>query len=88
MKRIIVGILSIVYITLASGIVMNIHYCMGQLSAVSYSYHDAHSCSKCGMENKKGCCHSDFAIVKISDDQQSMKTGFSFVGPVTNRNRA
>ena len=77
MKRTILGILSLIYITVASGVVINIHYCMGRIAEVGYAYNASDKCDKCGMKNKEGCCHSEFKIVKLNDDQQQVKTDIS-----------
>jgi hypothetical protein len=79
MKKLFLGILSFVYITVASGIVVNIHYCMGRLSAVDYGYNSTNKCSKCGMENKKGCCHNESKFIKLADDQQLAKANIAIV---------
>lgn len=70
--------MAFVYIVVASGVAVNIHYCMGKLTGVDYSYNNDGTCGKCGMKNKKGCCHNDFKIVKISDDQQLAKVNIDF----------
>ncbi|MBS1949208.1 MAG: hypothetical protein JST47_15720 [Bacteroidetes bacterium] len=77
MKRTLLGILTFVYITVASGVVVNMHYCMGKLAGVGYGYEETNQCSKCGMHDN-GCCHNDPKFIKITDDQQIVKTGVSF----------
>jgi hypothetical protein len=77
MKKIIAGILSIIYFTVTTGFAINIHYCMGHVSSIDYSYSNSKNCGQCGMENKKGCCHSEFKIVKLSDEQQVSKANIS-----------
>ena len=77
MKKIIAGILSIIYLTITSGFAINIHYCMGHVSSVDYAYSNSKKCGHCGMENKKGCCHSEFKVVKLTDDQQLAKSNIS-----------
>lgn len=77
MKKIIAGILSIIYLTVTSGFAINIHYCMGHVSSVDYTYNNNKKCGNCGMENKKGCCHSEFKIIKLADDQQLAKANIS-----------
>ncbi|HVM89758.1 MAG TPA: hypothetical protein VMT76_16345 [Puia sp.] len=75
MKKIFLGILTFVYISVTSGIIVNIHYCMGRLAAVEYGYSNAtNKCGKCGMDNN-GCCHNESKYIKITDDQQSVKSG-------------
>ena len=80
MKRFLSGILAVLYLAIASGIGISIHYCMGNKTGVEYSYHADHQCHRCGMENKPGCCHDEYKIVKISDDQLIAKADQSFQG--------
>ena|SRR5882724_2777663 len=81
MKKIILGILSLIYLTVASGVVIGTHYCMGKMAETGYSYRMDNTCSKCRMENKDGCCHTEFKIVKLTDDQQQQKANFGFNEP-------
>ncbi|HEX4374543.1 MAG TPA: hypothetical protein VHZ50_14675 [Puia sp.] len=73
MKKVFVSILSILYLIVACGFAVNIQYCMGRVSSIDYAYNHSKICSRCGMENKTGCCHSEFKIIKISGDQQTAK---------------
>jgi hypothetical protein len=73
MKKVFVSILSILYLIVACGFGVNIQYCMGRVSSIDYSYNHKKICSSCGMENKTGCCRSEFKVIKISDDQQTAK---------------
>jgi hypothetical protein len=78
MNKIFTGILAFLYMAFASGIVVNIHYCMGKPDSVGYAGNNSRDiCSRCGMENKKGCCHNELKIVKIADDQQMAKANLS-----------
>jgi hypothetical protein len=73
-KRVLIAILAFFYLGLASGIVMNLHYCMGKLSSVEYGYNEHHHCGKCGMEKKDGCCNTEFKVVKLQDSHQWTKS--------------
>ncbi|MBS1932672.1 MAG: hypothetical protein JST96_01645 [Bacteroidetes bacterium] len=79
MKKLLSGIFSLLYFAVASGVAVNIHYCMGHVSTVDYVYNKNNSgtCGKCGMENKKGCCHNESKFIKLTDDQQLVKADFS-----------
>lgn len=68
MKKGLVILLAIVYLTLTSGVVVNIHYCMGRVAGVSYGHEAEHKCDKCGMEEKKGCCETEHKLVKADSD--------------------
>lgn len=65
--------------TVASGVVVNVHYCMGRIASVGYGY-DAHKkCSKCGMSSKKkGCCHTESKLVKVEDAHQLVNANVHF----------
>ena len=68
MKKGLIFLLAIIYITLTSGIVVNIHYCMGRVAGVTYGAEAEHRCDKCGMEQKKGCCGTEHKLVKADSD--------------------
>lgn len=68
MKKGLIFLLAIIYITLTSGVVVNIHYCMGRVAGVTYGAEAEHRCDKCGMESKKGCCGTEHKLVKADSD--------------------
>jgi hypothetical protein len=73
-KKAAIGILALLYVISTSGVVVNVHYCMGALTSVSYGDTDAGRCGKCGMKQKSGCCHSELKLVKLNDvHQQTVK---------------
>lgn len=87
MKKAVVAILAFLYITIACGVMVNIHYCMGSIANIDYGYNQAHNCGKCGMkeQNKKGCCHTESKIVKIEDEHQLVKAqAHQFQAPAAN----
>ncbi|MFT3824241.1 MAG: hypothetical protein QM731_09985 [Chitinophagaceae bacterium] len=75
MKKLIVAILALLYISTSAGATVHLHYCMGKL--VNWSlWHDkdGDNCGKCGMSksNKlnKGCCKDEHKLVKLEKDQR------------------
>ena len=70
MKKIFILILAFVYLVVSSGIVVNMHYCMGKLADVSYNIPGDSHCGICGMDNS-GCCHDDIKVVKLEDNHKS-----------------
>jgi hypothetical protein len=76
MKKFFISILSVLYLIVTCGFAVQIHYCMGRISNVDYTYSHSKKCLRCGMENK-GCCHSEFKVIKISDDQQTAKANIA-----------
>jgi len=73
-KKAVIAILALLYIITTSGVVVNVHYCMGAVASVTYGHEAPESCGKCGMKEKDGCCHSELKVVKLDDvHQQAVK---------------
>lgn len=80
MKKAFVAILAILYLTITSGVVVNVHYCMGRIASVEYGSDDHDVCSKCGMPGQKNkCCHTEYKLVKVQDAHQLAKTQVQFL---------
>jgi hypothetical protein len=67
MKRLLALILSVSFIAASSGASVNVHYCRGKVSSVSWSIFPTPSC-KCGKKTMKGCCKTETRLVKLSDN--------------------
>jgi hypothetical protein len=75
MKKIIVALLAVLYLGSSSGATIHLHYCMGKLVNLSFSFNEKEKekCSKCGMKNsrdQKGCCKNEHKQIKIEKDQK------------------
>jgi hypothetical protein len=66
MKRVLATILAFTYLALTSGVVVSVHYCMGEVAGVAIGHTNADACGTCGMDND-GCCHDDVSVVKVQD---------------------
>jgi hypothetical protein len=66
MKKILAISLAIVYLAIASGVVVNVHYCMGEVASVALGHSESDRCGNCGMDND-GCCNDEVTVVKIQD---------------------
>jgi hypothetical protein len=80
-KRSLVAILTVIYFAISSGVVMNVHYCMGKLSSVKLDAFGAKACA-CGKSEKKSCCKTELKVVKIEDVQKASYADFAFQLPV------
>jgi len=79
MKKVFLGILTMLYMTVASGIAMEIHYCMGKKAGVEFYGSDSDKCGRCGMKDKKsGCCHDEHKFYKLSDSHKNVTNDISF----------
>ena len=79
MKKALAISVAFIYLAITSGLVLQIHYCMGREvgSSISLADSSTHKCSECGMENAKNkCCHDDVKIIKLQDVHQQATAGF------------
>lgn len=72
MKKFIVAILAILYLSTSMGATIQLHYCMGRLVDWGMARNDNSKCSNCGMEKKghKGCCKDEYKLIKNENDQK------------------
>jgi hypothetical protein len=82
-KKILFAISTVIYMALSCGIAMEIHYCMGSKAGVYFYGVEKDKCGKCGMKEKKGCCHDEFKFYKIEDSYKNVSNDISFATPVT-----
>lgn len=72
--------IALLYLSATSGMVMNVHYCMGKFSSISFGYEKDHNdgtCDRCGMlKTENHCCKDKVAEVKLNDVHQNASTDF------------
>jgi hypothetical protein len=70
MKRLVVSILLLVYFTVSTGFVVNLHYCMDKINSIEFGSAKEDKCGKCGMpvKDKKGCCREEAKVIKLQQD--------------------
>ncbi|MBZ5858391.1 HYC_CC_PP family protein [Flavihumibacter profundi] len=82
MRKFITAILAILYLATSTGAVINMHYCMGEMTDWDLSSKASKNCQTCGMEksDKKGnhCCKDEIKFVKNNTDQKSTEASFHF----------
>jgi hypothetical protein len=85
-RRILTGLIAIIYLAFSSGVVMSIHYCMGKLSSVSFDPIAGSTCI-CGMpkddSNKKTCCKTEYKVVKMEDSHKAAYASLLVQTPVS-----
>lgn len=81
MKRPLIAIFAIIYFAVSSGVVMNIHYCMGKPLSARLDILGGKTCG-CGKSEKKGCCKTEFKVVKIEDVQKASYANYTVQVPV------
>ncbi|MES1224204.1 MAG: hypothetical protein ABUT20_52405 [Bacteroidota bacterium] len=81
MKKTSVFILAVLYFTISSGLIVNLHYCMNRFSSMDIGFVTKNECGICGMDKTKshGCCHDEIKLVKLQDDQnKTAQVAFDF----------
>ena len=90
MKKFLVLILALTYLTTSIGATMHFHYCMDKLVAwgLGHTKTKVNACPYCGMaktdtdkhcgKHTKACCHDEQKQVKIEKDQKTVDLGFDF----------
>jgi len=72
------------YLGITSGLVLQIHYCMGKQTGTSVQFAEVntHSCTICGMQNAKNkCCHDEVKFIKLQDVHQQVTADYSITAP-------
>ncbi len=79
MKKVLTAILALVYFAVSSGVVMEVHYCMGKVAGAELYTGDNDHCGKCGMKEKKGgCCQDEFKVYKLEDSHKNVTNNIQF----------
>ena len=73
MKKVLLSILTVIYMAATCGIAMEVHYCMGKQAGVEFYGSKTDKCGKCGMTEKKdGCCKDEHQFYKLSDSHKNV----------------
>jgi hypothetical protein len=84
MKKFIVSILAVLYLSTSMGATIQLHYCMGKLVDWGVWHNSSSKCSNCGMEkNHKGCCKDEYKQLKNDKDQKLSENFAQLNKPLT-----
>lgn len=80
MKKVLIAIFALVYISTSVGATVQMHFCMGKLADWGLVSNESKTCGKCGMEKSakksNGCCKDEHKFVKNDTDQKVTETAF------------
>jgi hypothetical protein len=79
-KRFLTALVAIMYFVISSGVVVNIHYCMGRVKEVKYQTLAEKKCG-CGKMAAKNCCKTSFKLVKLEDAQKASTAFYKIEAP-------
>jgi hypothetical protein len=78
MKRVVTALLAVLYLSLASGVTVHAHYCMGKMIGATLAHAGVdndgdHTCGLCGMKKSSddgACCQDEEASFQVSEAQK------------------
>lgn len=74
MKKIVVTILALLYLSASVGATVHFHYCMDKLVDWGLEHSNDKTCDQCGMEKShekdNGCCKDEHKQVKLENDHK------------------
>jgi hypothetical protein len=72
MRKSILAIIAIVYLTVSARTISNDHYCMGKLVSSYLTTKETGNCDGCGMKDgeQNGCCRNEQRLLKLYKDQR------------------
>jgi len=83
MKKLIVAILALIYITTSTGVIVHMHYCMGKVVELGLVSNVKNNCGKCGkviVEGKDNdCCKDKVKLLKNMADQRNAELAFQMI---------
>ncbi|MBN8700348.1 MAG: hypothetical protein J0L54_12130 [Chitinophagales bacterium] len=87
MKKFLLAILAVVYISSSVGATIHMHYCMGKLADWGIGQIKSNTCGKCGMEKsvgkEDGCCRDEQKFIKDNTDQKTAGSVFNSLQLIT-----
>jgi hypothetical protein len=84
MKKALVSILAVFYLTSTVGATIHLHYCMDKLIGWSLLKGEGGKCDKCGMEKDGGCCKDEARVIKNSIDQNTAESAVQSIQVLSN----
>lgn len=82
-KKLLLSLITFIYLMMSSGVAMEVHYCMGKKAGVDLYKTSESKCGKCGMKEKKGgCCRDEHKFYKLSTDHKNVSADLSLKVPV------
>ncbi len=90
MKRALLTLFAIFFLSVSSGATVHFHYCMGKLVNWGLTAPQKEQCDLCGMSKKQvkknNCCKDDYKQAKIDNSKKVTATSYQFNPPVVINN--
>lgn len=88
MKKFLAISIGILYLAVSSGLLLEVHHCMGRIADAGFTFitsNQQDACGNCGMDvtdGKNHCCKDEYKLLKISADQKASSLQFTVDAPV------
>lgn len=81
MKKCIALILSLIYLSTSSGIVMNVQYCFEEIASVKIQGFGKDKCCCTNSSDKSGCCSNELKVFKVDVSHVPSTADFNIGAP-------
>ena len=92
MKKFLIAIVALLYMSASTGATLHLHYCMGKLADWGLSHNKSGKCGRCGMEKTEekdnGCCMDEQKFFKNDTEQKTTEHDFYRIQLITLANPA
>lgn len=75
-------ILSLIYLSTSSGMVMNVQYCFDKVSSITLDGFDKDKWCCTNSSEKSDCCSNEIKVVKVDASHSPSSANFNFEPPV------
>ena len=87
MKKVFALFVAVLYISVSSGLAVEIHHCMGKIADISFGSSKSKKCSSCGMPKNSGsCCKDEMKFVKLQDSYKLLTLNYELDVPQADLN--
>ena len=85
MKKVFALLLAVLYLAVSTGLAVEIHHCMGEITDISITASNTKDCSTCGMEKGSNkCCKDELKFVKLQDAYKLVNVDYKVSIPECN----
>ncbi len=82
MKKAFALFITVLYLAVSTGLVLEIHHCMGEVADFSVMASKESFCGSCGMpKDSNSCCKDELKIVKLQDSHKLLNSNYQLESP-------
>lgn len=82
MKKAVALFITVLYLAVSSGVVLQIHHCMGEVADFGVLASKEEVCGSCGMgKDSNSCCKDELKIVKLQDSHKLLNGNYQLESP-------